>query len=122
MSDIVERLRNVQDFGHGALTRMHIEAAEEITRLRAALSEAEQRAKDADWQPIKTATMDGTTVLLHAPGWGASNTGWTYGKDDWQDCPYSHRGDASYQPTHWRPIPSPPGLIPSYPHDAEGRE
>lgn len=62
----------------------------------------------AGWQPIETAPRDGTTVLLYAPGWDSPKTGWTYGKDDWQDCPYSRSGDESYQPTNWMPLPAAP--------------
>lgn len=60
-----------------------------------------------DWQPIESAPRDGTTVLLFAPGWDAPKTGWTYGKDEWQDCPYSV-ARADYAPTHWQPLPPPP--------------
>lgn len=60
------------------------------------------------WQPIETAPRDGTTVLLYAPGWDSPKTGWTYGKDDWQDCPYSHKGSENYLPTHWMPLPAAP--------------
>ena len=60
------------------------------------------------WQPIETAPKDGTTVLLYAPGWDSPKTGWTYGKDEWQDCPYSHKGSKNYLPTHWMPLPAAP--------------
>jgi len=62
----------------------------------------------ADWQDIATAPRDGTVVLLAAPGWDSPRTGWTFGRDDWQDCPYHHKGDQSYIPTHWMPLPSLP--------------
>lgn len=60
------------------------------------------------WQDISTAPKDGTTVLLFAPGWDSPNTGWRFTEDAWQDCPYSHRGDGSYEPTHWQPLPAAP--------------
>jgi len=62
----------------------------------------------SDWQPIATAPKDGTTVLLFAPGWDSAKTGWTFGKDDWQDCPFHHHGYPAYEPTHWMPLPAPP--------------
>jgi hypothetical protein len=66
-------------------------------------------AENSDaWQPISSAPRDGTTVLLFAPGWDSSKTGWTFGKANWQDCPFHHGGDPKYEPTHWMPLPSPP--------------
>lgn len=59
------------------------------------------------WQPIETAPRDGTTILLFAPAWENAVTGWTFGDDEWQDCPFNpNRLD--YRPTHWQPLPSPP--------------
>jgi len=78
--------------------------------IRAAL-EAALSAQVQDvpgWQDISTAPRDGTTVLLYAPGWDSPKTGWTYGKDDWRDCPYSHKGSENYLPTHWMPLPAAP--------------
>ncbi len=43
MSDIVERLGHVYDFGHTALDGLHKEAADEITRLRTAQKKLESR-------------------------------------------------------------------------------
>ncbi|QNP78389.1 hypothetical protein [Agrobacterium tumefaciens] len=78
-----------------------------IELCRSALSAQVQDV--AEWQDISTAPRDGTTVLLYAPGWDSPKTGWTYGTDDWQDCPYSRSGDERYQPTHWMPVPTKQG-------------
>lgn len=72
---------------------------------RAILTVCEART---GWRDIASAPKDGTTILLYAPGWGSPKTGWTYGTDDWQDCPYSNTGKQDYQPTHWQPLPSAP--------------
>ena len=47
MSDFANRLRNAEDYGNGHLEKLHIAAADEIDRLTIALSEADQREKDA---------------------------------------------------------------------------
>lgn len=60
------------------------------------------------WKPIESAPKDGTQILLYAPAWRAPNTGWTFGSDDWQACPYHHAGDPRWKPTHWMPLPDPP--------------
>jgi len=61
------------------------------------------------WLPIESAPVDGTTVLLHGPGWLASTCGeWTdFG--DGGDCGWAECGIGVYpQPTHWQPLPLPP--------------
>lgn len=74
-------------------------------QMRAALTAALAKA----WRPIESGPRDGTTILLYAPGWDSPKTGWTFGDDDfWQDCPFHHKGDPSYTPTHWMPLPAPP--------------
>lgn len=73
-----------------------------------------------EWQPIETAPRDGTNILIyvpraaeagdmatvhwHARGWHASDGAWvsTYGEvghDEWY----------ASDPTHWMPLPPPPG-------------
>jgi hypothetical protein len=66
----------------------------------------------SDWQPIDTAPKDGTRVLLydrfcrepeHARFVGVW---WGQGMPPrWVSCP----GAFSKRPTHWRPLPEPPG-------------
>lgn len=76
----------------------------EILRLRALL-EAET------WRPIETAPKDGTWVLLY---WPMTRTnvvvaGHFYAASDgeavWWSLP---KVDTHNDPTHWRPLPSPP--------------
>jgi hypothetical protein len=67
--------------------------------------------------PIETAPKDGSEVLLYRPlaraeilqaRWRQSNWGrWEWGGDYWG------LGDASVQPTHWMPLPPPPGIAAS---------
>ncbi|SOY81917.1 DUF551 domain-containing protein [Cupriavidus taiwanensis] len=65
------------------------------------------------WQPIETAPMDGTPVLLYARaafatapvrvvGW------WIYGQH-WVACTFSPNKPTVLVPTHWMPLPTPPG-------------
>jgi hypothetical protein len=67
-----------------------------------AFVEIVNHVKNTTWQPIELAPRDGTHVLLYAPEWAVPNTGWTYGNDRWQDCPFNGT------PTHWMPLPEPP--------------
>ncbi len=53
MTDIVERL----NLDHSTLNRMHKEAADEITRLRQLLSEAEKREKEARAKTLEDAAQ-----------------------------------------------------------------
>lgn len=57
MSDFANRLRNAEDYGNGHLEKLHIAAAEEIDRLTTALSEAEQREKDARRAALEEAAL-----------------------------------------------------------------
>jgi hypothetical protein len=77
-----------------------------ISVARRAIQAAKEQQNE--WRPIDSAPRDGTCVLLFAPGWKAASTAWTFGNDEWQDCPYHHGGNPAWKPTHWRPLPSPP--------------
>lgn len=82
-----------------------------------------------EWQPIETAPMDGTTVLLYplySTGW------WEQGderwltmvvpinrdltiSEDWENPPafycVSVEEAGKTEPTHWMPLPAPPGAV-----------
>lgn len=69
-----------------------------------------------DWQPIETAPMDGTVVLVYADehevGWiGSAEYSLRYGC--WDAIP-AVAGEIYYSvnPTHWQPLPSPPSAKP----------
>ena len=68
----------------------------------------------ATWQPIETAPKDGQWLILYTLIGGVQCGYWggTYfGRDpDW--IQYAHRGDLEPidgVPTHWMPLPEPPG-------------
>ena len=82
-------------------------------RISSYVSDLESRLEKAEaerdgWQPIETAPKDGTTLLLgHSvtvfDGW------WSEGDGAWIDGENNMFGDhIGYEPTHWRPLPSPP--------------
>ena len=78
-----------------------------------------------EWQPIETAPRDGTWVLLcgfETPdtsdsitnGWGACVVGKGFEHSDvddpWEVGIYDNFCELSvYDPTHWMPLPKPPG-------------
>ena len=67
-----------------------------------------------DWQPIETAPKDGTHVLLGwAVGVGLVLSGYWpdwRGRKAWVTCVGQYQGSAA--PTHWMPLPPPPGERP----------
>jgi hypothetical protein len=72
----------------------------------------------SEWKPIETAPKDGTPILaLYADAWGMrrysvrywSTGNWESGKEGWSDEWRQLRKD---QPTHWQPLPPPPGDTP----------
>ena len=91
----------------------------EQTRKQAitALSQARDAALEEGWQPIETAPRDQTEILVFVPsrsppvftaqyidGWSASTEGRYAPEDDFY-------GDEDFEPTHWRPLPAPPGNL-----------
>lgn len=79
---------------------------------------AERRARKAEaelakhqWRTMESAPKDGTPLLIAGRGWVAEgyyesdgDRGWYSANTDWTDA-----YDGSLYPTHWQPLPSPPG-------------
>ena len=59
-----------------------------------------------DWQPIETAPKDGMIVLLDADVPWRIRIGY-YNNGKFHSIPQGSM--ANDQPTHWMPLPSPPG-------------
>lgn len=63
------------------------------------------------WQPIETAPMDGTDILLwfgHSVGWISLCKWYQKKKRGWcWVCSYDHKAHL-WEPTHWMPLPEPP--------------
>jgi len=59
-----------------------------------------------EWQPIETAPKDDTAMLLACEflenDWRIKVGGWRTDKSDWNIF------GASWEPTHWMPLPEPP--------------
>ena len=55
------------------------------------------------WQPIETAPH---TLILVSDGIKVDSAYWDY--DDWC-APHSGANSIPYDPTHWMPMPNPPG-------------
>ena len=114
---IIQSLENhLAEYGHTTVGQDIAAAILVIKDLHQKAALSAQVQDVAGWQDISTAPRDGTTVLLYAQGWDSPKTGWTYGKDDWQDCPYSRSGDESYLPAYWMPLPT----VPAAPAKQEG--
>lgn len=66
------------------------------------------RLSDPGWQPIATAPMDGSSIVLWSPKYGIIHAFW---QDRWE---VSHNNSDGYgdpdlsDATHWRPLPTPP--------------
>lgn len=74
----------------------------------------------SEWQPIDSAPKDGTRILVFegagSPVCGKVYVGFWYEGDEQASLPYSDKcwsdtADPSYErsPTHWMPLPEPPG-------------
>lgn len=76
--------------------------------LRAALAAADAQG----WRPISEAPRDGTPVLGYHPKYGWAGTirwddgDWEVGNEQWEF-------NRPVQPTHWMPLPPPPGSEPA---------
>jgi hypothetical protein len=68
----------------------------------------------SEWQPIETAPMDGTEVILWWPHWSDTPvTGsWMEKSDQWFSEVCLGYSDDDPPPTHWRPLPPGPGAAP----------
>lgn len=137
MSDLVQRLREYQEWGVSREAAALVsEAADELERLTALLAqdihschpnctrsgcvnarltrELEEARKDAGWQPIETAPRDGTRVLcVWACAWGEMvYEGWCQSAGTARDGGDFWRSHSlvpvSGRPTHWMPLPPPP--------------
>jgi len=66
----------------------------------------------AEWQPIESAPMDWTDVLVFSPSHEDTNTGGVFCA--WYDPEaegwYAHQAQDLFglEPTHWQPLPEPP--------------
>lgn len=85
--------------------------------LRAAKKQLEaleaERDKWKEWQPIETAPKDGTWVLLgwfELPGMPRCGVLWHSRDNRWCDVHHVLH-NAQSPPTHWMPLPDPPGGI-----------
>lgn len=82
---------------------------------------AEEALRKSEWQPIDTAPKDGKSLdlwgidHLHPQKTGRRATNVTWGpvldwmgreRDDWR-----HGRGEDFEPTHWRPLPSPPPVM-----------
>lgn len=81
-----------------------------------------QPAPAPGWKPIETAPKDGTWIMtiIDAPGCHPGVVAWQthYGRSRWAEDPGNHEIEecwkegfliGSYSPSHWQPLPPPPG-------------
>ena len=93
------------------LTRHRSDVPEHViyhaTRTARAALEAAERAA---WQPIETAPKDGTEVLLIISAYNDPSRGRAYVIARWEWGGWIDDEEISiHPPTHWRPLPQPPG-------------
>lgn len=113
MADIVERLQDDRAAFRGGSGAAQF-AAETIRDLRAAIEERDRRIAELEgenaWQPIETAPKDGVDIMAwpqpisrqpFVAFWDEARGG------QWSQWPGRDRAN----PTHWRPLPTPPQEI-----------
>ena len=111
--DIVTMLRDVgyhlSDTGQQAYGSMMQQAAAEIERLRTELAKHQ-------WRTMESAPRDGTSILAvicgRHPGTGRPFIPEVVSYNEngyWDNCMWVDDGTRQYDPTHWQPLPSPPG-------------
>lgn len=74
----------------------------------------EWNRREPSWQPIETAPKDGTLVLLCCVGWPHSvlrDEPWPIKVGGWWKSHWDIFG-ASWEPTHWMPLPEGPSTYP----------
>lgn len=105
--EYVETLEHIVDLERARYSKLY----DEVIKLRAAMAECE-------WQPIESAPMDGTRILVRS---GNPHYGWFTKIAFWDDMCESMDRDYAWwvslesggvcklknQPTHWMPLPSP---------------
>jgi len=72
--------------------------------------------KAAEWHPIETAPKDGTPILVFDPRGDGEDEARTTAVGRWGQwsadgeiyCWLMEAGDGWVNPTHWRPLPTPP--------------
>lgn len=80
----------------------------------------------SEWLPIESAPRDGTHILAFGPqpGCNAREHGWTEVREthfehsgwDWYEA--VHNCSHKWKPTHWMPLPSPPGAELNFSNEA----
>ena len=71
----------------------------------------------SEWQPIETAPMDGTPLLLW--GWNDVQVGWFCNDRD-DDREWINADYDDLAPTHWMPLPAPPQQTRDSTHSSTG--
>lgn len=72
---------------------------------------------EAGWLPIESAPKDGTDVLIWCAPWSCGSEARYIEDEGWwlaNNHPADYWGDQKY-PTHWQPLPAPPGTSASTP-------
>lgn len=111
--DIVTMLQTaINDRGKGSVwgyAGLLEDATAEIERLRTELAKHQ-------WRTMESAPRDGTSILAvicgRHPGTGRPFIPEVVSYNEngyWDNCMWVDDGTPHYNPTHWQPLPSPPG-------------
>jgi hypothetical protein len=121
LESVVQRMRTIvaareAEEGEGPITRLALDDAEQALDTLDAISAdlaADGYAVEQDWQPIATAPRDGTAILCWPFNYSSLFEGEAepeivigfFSEDDWW-CESTVA--KTFDPTHWRPLPTPP--------------
>lgn len=66
------------------------------------------------WLPIETAPRDENSILIATPERGVTLGRWNVAYEQWEIINMNfHKPEADFYdvPTHWMPLPNPPGVL-----------
>lgn len=118
--DIIEQLRDKSEYQNAAPGFcIMFDAANEIERLRAEVARSSERAAHG-WQPIETATKDGSRTLI---AWLTIKNEWRFSFAKW-DPSIEHYcledRDAMVGARYWMPLPAPDAVSSSVTEKSDG--
>lgn len=102
----------LKEAGHGDINNVDLVLDEAIEIISGAILAERERCQE--WKPIDTAPKDGSKILAFAQGsyhrdhyYGVAQ--WAFADPDFPSTVDGWFWEYAIRPTHWQPLPQPPG-------------